>query len=202
MPTAIAHLRVMRLRNLTFFGVLIVCVVVLLTLLITPPRRPFEVRLLDLQPSGIIDDQGEEMLLAYLEAFNPSIGTVFCWKERQQIPVKIAQHWSEVESRWSIGGLWPHERRVLVLLLSARTEVCRLSFKWQREPRQISWWRQLGRRSQQAGERILSTRLVRWMNPHTIAPTASRWQPIDLDIVLPKESVRIRSASAPPPGDG
>jgi hypothetical protein len=27
------------------------------------------------------------------------------------------------------------------------------------------------------------------MNPHTIVPTASRWQPIDLDIRLPKQSV-------------
>jgi len=179
----------MRLRNLTFFGVLIVCVVVLLTLLITPPRRPFEVRLLDLQPSGIIDDQGEEMLIAYLEAFNPSIRTVFCWNERQQIPVKIAHHWSEVENRWSIGYLHPHERKVVLLLLPARTGICRLSFKWQREPMQISWWRQLGGPSQQAGERILSTRLVWWMNPHTIVPTASRWQPIDLDIRLPKQSV-------------
>ena len=177
----------MRIRKLLAITVVVAAFIALLAMLNWQSRGPFEIKLMGIEPSGILDDAGKEFLLVDIQIINRGMGVLFCRREKQPVEARIAKRWVEVETPWGIGNLTTHGKKPVTALLPAAADGCRITFEYQREPMQISFARKLGTRGQQAVARILPIRVSNWLWPHTIFPRSSSWKPINLEVPLTKK---------------
>ena len=92
-----AHLSFMRIRRLQVIAVLVVGFVVMLVTLYRSSQGPFERKLAGIEPSGILDDGGNEFILVDLQIVNRSIGLSFARVHSKTIEVKVTNRWIEAK---------------------------------------------------------------------------------------------------------
>jgi hypothetical protein len=149
-------------------------------------RGPFGLKVLSTEPSGIVDESGNESVLVEIQVVNRGIGVVFCRMEHRRVEARIGGRWVEAKNLWGIGTLRPHEQRRVVFVLPGAADRCRIAFEYECEPMQISLFHQLGPSYQQGAARIVSKRVYRWLWPYEVTINPSGWKPIDLKVRLPQ----------------
>jgi hypothetical protein len=187
-----AILFVMRPRRLIFVTAAVAGVAGLLAVLVWPSRCPITVKLVNVEPAGVIDDAGLEMSLVTLavsscaEAVPSANHTLYLGNRRANVEAKVANRWVEVQDSFYLDRLAPGEESEVTLLLPAGTEICRLHLKYAL----ASWkWRLAGLLAR-CGMRM-SPKFYRWVGwPEGRNP---RWSVTSVELSLAPRSARQAS---------
>jgi hypothetical protein len=111
------------------------CVAGLVVALALPSRCPLDVTFAKMEPSGVLDDTGKELVFATLAISNHAAETIYFAREWIKVDTKIANKWTEIENREYLGALSQHRTNDLVVLTSANG--CRLHLKY--APASLQW---------------------------------------------------------------
>jgi hypothetical protein len=159
-----------------------------------PSRRPIELKLVGMSPSGMMDDDGSEPWLVTLSVSNCSAGVLTVSKEWLNVEAKVANRWVQATNRASVGDLARHETREVLILVPFGADSCRLGIEYLPEPLHLrligvagdlgvwqhSWCRALARR----------VFPVRWLEPlrSDYVGRSPHWRRMKTEIALPQGS--------------
>ena len=154
--------------------------------------RPVEVKLVSVEPAGIIDDSGAQMRLVVLAVRNrDSVNIEF---QRNRIcEARIASRWAEVSQSFYLERLAPGTSSEVMLLLPAYANACRLPLKYQTEMFKWRIWRRVPEGLR--GGITKSSRLTKWLWPKGDSMRKPpRWIESNVDVVLPPSVGQPRTA--------
>ena len=161
----------------------------LLLFLIWPVRSPIDLRLANLEPSGMVDETGAECWLADLQIANHTAALIFLKPDNQKARALAAgQPTGNANLVRVVGNLQPDSTNVVVLLLPRRTELCRLELEYQLEA--MSWrvWRRMGNGNRKRAMQWLPKSATTNLWPNVNSPDQKKWQRITLNVALPKSA--------------
>lgn len=157
---ALAKSGAMRTRKLIAFGVVAAGLLGFLATPSWPSRCPVDLKLVAIEPSGTVDDDGAEAWLVTLSMSNCSASILTVAYESANAQAKVANRWVKMEYLSGIGDLWRHATKEVLLLVPFSADACRLGIKYLPEPLHLrlmrmsaklglwrySWYRALARR--------------------------------------------------------
>jgi hypothetical protein len=124
----------MRARNLVALTVAAAGLLGLLATAALRSRCPVDLKLVSIEPSGMVDDDGTESWLVTLSMSNCSAGVLIVAQESGNAQAKVAGRWVEAEYFSSIGDLAQHATKEVLLFVPSGTDACRLGIKYLPEP--------------------------------------------------------------------
>jgi hypothetical protein len=150
----------MRVRSLAAVTVAAAGLLGLLASAALRSRCPVDLKLVSIEPGGMVDDDGTELWLVTLSISNRSASTLTVANESASAQAKVTSRWVEAEYLSSIGDLGRHATKQVLLLVPFSTDACRLGIKYLPEPLHLrlmrmsaklglwrySWYRALARR--------------------------------------------------------
>src|ERR1043165_8864405 len=108
-----------RVRRLCFLASAILvsagCVIVLLSPGVRSIGNPLQARLVQIEPSGMLDDFGLESNLVDVEVLNRGLRLIATSEEQQDVDVKVRDTWIKVKNLWRLNSLHPDRKRPFLL---------------------------------------------------------------------------------------
>ena len=183
--------------------------VLLLAALIWPSKSsaPLRLNFVNMQPSGIQEDDGAEPWLIALRLTNLDTQSIELAGEWITLEAKVANHWADVKhlSRpmnvWSPRLIYPQEHRDILLLLPEGADACRMRLNYQGEmfsellKAKLSRW--VWRMPWVVRAVRKSSTTSKWLwapnaQPFRRPPT---WMQLEMEISLPKNSAKLSRRS-------
>jgi hypothetical protein len=178
-------IHVMGLRRSVVFVIMTAIVFGTGLILLWPSGCPVELKAMNVEASGIVDDEGLELRLVTLNVTNPN-GARFYLKRK----------WIEAEAR--VGGRWlkteNKERLKLsgdtVLLMPSGTDTCRLHVTYARPSLKEQLWQLMGARARKIVFKIPI--VYNWFLPpgrggwRTFSP--GHWRRVAVEVKLPRKA--------------
>src|SRR6266568_310806 len=125
-------------------AMIVVCVGVVLLLApfiwVSKSPPPLKLNFVDMQPSGIRNDDGSEPWLVTLGITNLDTQSFEFAAEWITLEAKVTNRWADVKhlcrplNVWSPRMLYPQDHRDILLLLPEGTDACRIRLNYQGEP--------------------------------------------------------------------
>jgi hypothetical protein len=145
---------------------------------------PLELRLVSIEPGGMVDGAGVEALLVILRVTNRANVMIPIRGNAYKVEARIGDHWFELRDRMRMSTLWMHQASEELIVMPGGTTACRLKLDYLPEPMKLRLWRGLGMRTQNAAERVLPKPFIQWLLSAP-APRSEDYRPICLEVALP-----------------
>jgi hypothetical protein len=97
-------------------------------------RCPVDLKLVSIEPSGMIGDDGTEPWIVTLSMSNCSPEVLIVAHDSGNPQAEVTNRWVEAEYVSSIGDLGRHATKQVLLLVPSGTDACRLGIKYLPEP--------------------------------------------------------------------
>ena len=123
--------------------------IVLIVSLIFRLRCPISVKLVNLEPAGMVDYAGAQLRVATLNVDNRDSGGLE-FRKNKTFEARVGNRWIEVDQPFYVDWLPPACQTELLLLMPAGSDACRVRFSYQRELFKWRLWRCLGSIGQRA----------------------------------------------------
>ncbi len=92
------------------------------------------IKLLKVQPAGVFDDAGAELLLVSLSVSNSAVSPnepIYVNDSGVSLEANVANHWIPLDGRVGLRALWPAQNgHGLEVVVPANATACRIHFKW------------------------------------------------------------------------
>ena len=186
----------MHARRLVAIVVPVVGVAGLLAAWMWSSRCPVELKLVSMEPSGILDDTEKEFSLVTLGVRPFHRGSFVFADQYITVEAKVANRWVETRNRSTLIWTEPGNDREVQFLLPFGAQACRLHLKYAPESLSLRLWRHLGLRWQR--KVYASPKLVHWFWPKQNSILRSNWRSIRPELAFPQKSAWL----APPSGPG
>jgi hypothetical protein len=154
-------------------------------------RHPLSIRVVSINPSGILDDAGRECSTVTLGTTNRSGRALYFDRHCAEVAAKVDGRWIELPSGTCPSRIGPQQPGELELLVPASTDACRLKLRYVREPIQFTLMRLLGRLGlwRHGSARALARRLLptRWQEPQMsdLIGKDPHWRVMSLEAAIP-----------------
>ena len=161
----------------------------MLTAFLWPLRPPFEGRLVGVEPSGMLDDAGNEGLLVTLSISNRD-GVAVMFDINRVFEAKVANHWIQVDQAFRFARLAPGQQASVLLHMPAGTDVCRLRLNYQSEIWKQRFIQAIGLRGRTLV--VKSPVLCKWVWPDELRTmrVPPHWKQTTLDVVFPRRGAK------------
>ena len=159
----------MRVRRATSIGVAAAGALALGVAALWPARCPVDVKLVRMEASGVVDDDGTEPWLVTLSISNRTGGVLSFPKEKPGVEAGVNGLWVGAQSISALGDFLDGRQRELLVLVPFRADSCRLRIKYLPERLPLMLVRTLGNLgmwryswSRALGKRVIP---VGWLEP-------------------------------------
>jgi len=183
----------MRKRKVVVISTALAGVAILLAMSICPSRCPVELKLVGVEPSGMVNDEGKEAMLVTLSVSNrDSVSVMF--ETVTTFQAKIGGRWVEVKQAFGFDRIAPGRKSEEMLVMPGGTEACRLRFNYQSE----IWKSRLMESLGPTGRRLVakSPWLCKWVWPdqYKTMRVPPRWKQITVDVILPQSDAKYSTS--------
>jgi hypothetical protein len=188
----------MRARKIASIGVAATGALVLFAAAFWPSRRPVDVKLVRMERSGMIDDDGTEPWLVALSISNRSGGVLTLAEETVGVEACVNSLWVGAKPVGTVSNLRRGSQSELLVLVPFRAGSCRLRIRYLPEPLKLRFTRTLANLGmwRHSWSRALARRLfpVGWLEPlrSDYVGRSPRWK-----VVTPEVPLDPRTAGHP-----
>lgn len=194
---------VMRGRETTFIGVAAAGVLALVAAAFWPSRCPVDVKLVRMEGSGVVDDDGTEAWLLTLSISNRSGGVLNFPREKPGADASVNSLWVGAQSISAIDDLMPGKEKELLVVVPFRADSCRLQIRYLAEPLKLRLTRALGTLGmwRHSWSRALGKRVfpVGWVQPlrSDYVGRSPRWRLVSPEVPLGARPIGRTGISRP-----
>jgi len=158
-------------------------------------QRPIDIRVATVEPSGMVNDAGAEMLLVSLSVSNRDCVDVIFDAANGYEARSAVGDWTPVKYEFTVPRIAPGRQASVLLLAPPATSACRLRLHYQTQIWKCRVMERLGVRGRKlvAKSRLLC-KLV-WPDELKTMPVPSHWRQTTIEAVIPADTM---SPSEPP----
>jgi len=151
-----------------------------------PARLHIELELEHIEPSGMMDNFGEECWLMDVRVINRSRKSMFLNSQKQCVLARFGNNWLRVADPVRFWGLRANSTNTFVLVVPKRAEVCRIEFEYQWQPFSLHSYQWISRGVQDWSIKTLPPVISKQLWPSVTGPDTNKWRTDSVELMIPR----------------